>query len=198
MPKKFTEAQKEKIRQDLVNAGIEAAGRYGFRKMSIDEIAAKAGISKGAFYLFFPSKELFFLELLNWLEKETRKELVPLLLDETKQPKEALRDALAFFFREFSVRPSWRIFLDPDGLIALERLMAGQAGTEHVADDLDFFRMILTSWEARKVRLLVTDEEALALIRGLFAVLLHPEVVGGDQHMWVVGWYLDAVVDRIL
>lgn len=32
-------------------------GRYGYRKMTVDEVAADAGIGKGTIYLHFPSKE---------------------------------------------------------------------------------------------------------------------------------------------
>ena len=47
---------------------IEAAkafGRFGFKKVSIDEIAKKAGVAKGTVYLAAESKEDLFYQVLN-------------------------------------------------------------------------------------------------------------------------------------
>lgn len=50
-------AQREDIR-DLILDGVDILlGRYGFRKMTMEDLARQVGIGKGTIYLHFPSKE---------------------------------------------------------------------------------------------------------------------------------------------
>lgn len=49
----------------LFEAAAELFARYGFRKTSIDDITRAAGVSKGAMYLEFPSKEALFEALVR-------------------------------------------------------------------------------------------------------------------------------------
>jgi AcrR family transcriptional regulator len=44
-------------RERILDAAERLLGRFGYRKMTVDDIAAEAGIGKGTVYLSFPSKE---------------------------------------------------------------------------------------------------------------------------------------------
>jgi AcrR family transcriptional regulator len=44
-------------RTKILDAAERLLGRFGYRKMTVDDIAAEAGIGKGTVYLSFPSKE---------------------------------------------------------------------------------------------------------------------------------------------
>ena len=72
MPRGFTESEKEKIRENLIGACQKRWSRYGYKKTSVEELCRKAGISKGAFYLFFESKEALFCEALCRMQEEIR------------------------------------------------------------------------------------------------------------------------------
>ncbi|MBV8215187.1 MAG: helix-turn-helix transcriptional regulator, partial [Verrucomicrobia bacterium] len=52
-------------RDDILEAAIGVFGRFGFKKTSVDDLAAAAGISKQGLYLHFPSKEAVFLAALQ-------------------------------------------------------------------------------------------------------------------------------------
>jgi len=54
----------------LVNAGIELFSQYGFKKISVDEIASHCGLSVGTFYKHFPSKEAFYETILEIITRE--------------------------------------------------------------------------------------------------------------------------------
>lgn len=72
MGKPFTEEEKSVIYNNLINIGLEEISKYGFKKTSIEDIASKAAISKGAFYKFFPSKEVFFFKIFEAAELEMK------------------------------------------------------------------------------------------------------------------------------
>jgi AcrR family transcriptional regulator len=59
----------EETRTRLLEAALKRFAVQGYNAASIDQICAEAGVSKGAFYHHFPSKQAIFLELLKgWLE----------------------------------------------------------------------------------------------------------------------------------
>ena len=49
--------QKENIPDEILNATDKLLARYGYKKMTIDDIAQEVGIGKGTIYLYFASKE---------------------------------------------------------------------------------------------------------------------------------------------
>ncbi|MDE6980473.1 MAG: TetR/AcrR family transcriptional regulator, partial [Lachnospiraceae bacterium] len=57
MAKSFTEREKENIKRNLQEVCKKSWTQYGCKKTSVDDLCKQAGISKGAFYLFFESKE---------------------------------------------------------------------------------------------------------------------------------------------
>ena len=50
-------APKEGVREAILDATDRLLARFGYRKMTVEDIAAEAGIGKGTIYLHFNSKE---------------------------------------------------------------------------------------------------------------------------------------------
>lgn len=60
----------EETRARILSAAEECFTRYGFEATGVAEICATAGISKGALYHHFPSKQTIFVKLYEgWMEK---------------------------------------------------------------------------------------------------------------------------------
>ena len=57
MARSFTEREKENIKRSLQEACKQSWTQYGYKKTSVDDLCRQAGISKGAFYLFFESHD---------------------------------------------------------------------------------------------------------------------------------------------
>lgn len=45
------------VREAILDATEQLLGRFGYRKMTVDDIARAAGVGKGTIYLHFPSKD---------------------------------------------------------------------------------------------------------------------------------------------
>lgn len=74
----------EETQGRILDAAVRRFSISGYNGASVDEICAEAGVSKGAFYHHFPTKQAVFLVLLNgWLGtidaglKAVRQETVP-------------------------------------------------------------------------------------------------------------------------
>ncbi len=73
--------------QRVLDAAADLLVRWGYQKVTIDEVARQAGIGKGTVYLHFPTKEALFLTVL--LRAQWRS-VVPLVDGMLVDPAEAL------------------------------------------------------------------------------------------------------------
>ena len=70
MRKALSEREQNAIKEKLIESCRVCWERYGYKKTGVAELAAMAGISTGAFYSFFPSKEMLFIETANTFMKK--------------------------------------------------------------------------------------------------------------------------------
>lgn len=92
MPAIFTEEQKNKLQLKLLTAGFELLKKYGYRRMTIDEITKSCGIAKGTFYNFFKSKEEFTYQMMLLERDIERQKLTDYLSSDNILTKDAFKD----------------------------------------------------------------------------------------------------------
>jgi AcrR family transcriptional regulator len=91
---RISQARRAERRSDLLMAAWRCAARKGYRDTTVDDICAEAGVSKGAFYGYFESKQDL---LLGLLEDDAR--AVDEVLDELDREPLGCRDRLSRFSR---------------------------------------------------------------------------------------------------
>jgi len=114
MPRpRLTRKQKQAhTRTCLMESAARIFARRGLDQASIDEVAADAGYTKGAFYANFKSKEELFLAMLDERFAERLEELDQVMASEGTVEEQA-REAGASFMRHVSADPEWqRLFLE--------------------------------------------------------------------------------------
>jgi AcrR family transcriptional regulator len=91
----------EKTKLRLMAAALELLDRVGFRELNIDEVVKVAGLAKGTFYIHFPSKDDFLIELAkHYLEFE----LVTMPIQAPADtPFARLRDWIVWYERTFQL-----------------------------------------------------------------------------------------------
>src|SRR5436190_23218582 len=94
MPKGFSEREKTLIRAQLLAKGRELFATQGIKKANVEDLTKAANISKGAFYLFFNSKEELFFELLGQFEDEYHNKLVEAAAQPGGSPQQQVKDML--------------------------------------------------------------------------------------------------------
>lgn len=81
-------------RQDsILNAAFHAFSTYGYRRATMDDIAAGAGMSRSALYLHYRNKEDIFRSLASRYFAEADRDFAAALADPGHTPAEALQAA---------------------------------------------------------------------------------------------------------
>jgi AcrR family transcriptional regulator len=106
MPPVVTEEYKEKKKKKILDSALACFAEKGFQVATIDDIVKHSGISKGAIYNYFKSKEDIYIELMN---ENSNKSFDVLREKLGKLPTAAER--LTHFFEVFrsqvKVNPNW-------------------------------------------------------------------------------------------
>ena len=99
MARSFTEREKENIRRNLQEACKQSWTQYGYKKTSVDDLCKLVGISKGAFYLFFESKEALFCEVLCSVQEQICNAALEVI--RKYKEKHGVAEALKLIYREY-------------------------------------------------------------------------------------------------
>jgi len=74
---KFTELEKERIWEELIEVAYRFFIDKGFKSTSIEDITSSVGIAKSSFYIFCESKEMLYMELLAREGEQIEKQVWP-------------------------------------------------------------------------------------------------------------------------
>ena len=83
-------ATREDIRDVILDAADRLLARYGYKKMTVEDLAQEVGIGKGTIYLHFPSKEEVVLSHVDRIVERLKVRLLAIAREESP-PAERLR-----------------------------------------------------------------------------------------------------------
>ncbi|MFV0527790.1 MAG: TetR/AcrR family transcriptional regulator [Lachnospiraceae bacterium] len=92
MPVIFNEKNKENIRENMLEKGFELLKSYGIRRMTVEMIAKSCGLAKGTFYTFFPSKEEFVFQIVQYKREIVKEKYTRMLQQYGKLGREELQE----------------------------------------------------------------------------------------------------------
>ncbi|MCF4129232.1 TetR/AcrR family transcriptional regulator [Methylobacterium sp. SyP6R] len=92
--------RKEERPGEIVQAAFEEFARSGFAATKLDDVAARAGITKGTIYLYFPSKEDLFLATMHEMSRPSREHLAALTAAPEGSAMAILRTHFAFEYAQ--------------------------------------------------------------------------------------------------
>ena len=108
MPK-FSDTEKEMIRQKLMQEGERLFTTFGLKKVSIDEIVRAAGIAKGSFYSFYTNKEHLYMDIAANLQEKMWLEMEEFLeKNRSLPPRELCKQCFLWMFQELERYPMLR------------------------------------------------------------------------------------------
>lgn len=197
MPRAFTEQECEYIRRKLLDLGRELFGTRGVRKVSVDELAKKANISKGAFYKFFTSKEDLFFTLLDEAQKKFKGDVLEAAVN---APSSNSAERLKYIFRQ--AVQSWidnplSEKLNSDDLEYVLRKMPPELIEKHMSDDIDFSGQLLELCREAGIDMGQESQLVSGLLRSVFLVSLHEERFSEETFRQVIDTLFCLIAEYI-
>ena len=193
MAKGFSESEKAAIRQKLMDAAELCWGKYGLKKTSVDELVGIANISKGSFYLFYPTKEHLFMDVFERIDTRTKTELFHMMQNATGSKKEIFISIIKQVLKEIQKNP-WILHMHQGDLELLLRKLPPERVEKHLKNDDSSAVELLTLLD---IDANVNPEMISGAMRSLFLMLLHKQEIGEEIFEDVMGYLLDALVLKL-
>ncbi len=172
MPRAFSEREKELIGKRLLEQGYRQFSAYGLKKTNVEELAAAAGISKGAFYLFYESKEALFMDVLELAENRFRQEILAMIDLPGPSPRARLLAVLKKMFTLWKTIPVLQAFTRGDYDI-LARRVPPEKFQEHLVSDHKFIEELVSRCHQAGIPVQAPVEQISDLMYTLLLTSLH-------------------------
>lgn len=101
----FTEAERAEYREKMLAAGFDLLKQYGMTHMSVAKITKAAGIGVSTFYNFFPSKEAYVYDVMEY-----RKRMIPVFIKKALNGKEKAGPAETRNYLKIMIDEDYSIF----------------------------------------------------------------------------------------
>lgn len=174
MAKAFSQQETNMILKDLKASARKYAVSCGMRKIAVEELAKEAGISKGAFYKFYPTKEMLFFELLEDLHSEIYEACADVLMQNQGKPANKRTAEAVLEACKLMGQSGMMNFLEQDVPFLLRRIPTEVLEAHYHGDEAHIKELL----EDGGLEPEGGTELAAAVIRGLFLTVSHRENIG--------------------
>jgi len=181
MPRAFTNIEKERIRAAMIHAMIEEIVEKGVRKTSIDHIVKVARISKGAFYLFYDSKEMLILDAIRSVQDDARAWLLRVIEAPKADPAKIVERFLTSIFKVFEEFPLMKEIAKTDVMSDLLRSLPEEPIEKEYESDEHFFESIYKKLREEKIIHELDKKVVAGLPRMILALVMNKEMIGIDR-----------------
>lgn len=177
MPRAFSDQERKMIINRLLEAGHRQFSTFGLKKTSVRELAGAAGISKGAFYLFFDSKESLLLEVVEQAEEKFRVEVLAVIEQPGPSPRKRLLAVFKKAFTLWKTIPIFGIVLQEDYRLLFRRVPPEKL-QEHVLNDQQFIEEMVSRCRQTNIPIQVPVEEISGLMYAAVFASMHESDLG--------------------
>lgn len=174
MPRAFSEPERTKIRSNLLEAGRQYLISTGMTKTSVEMLARKAHISKGAFYQFFASKEALFITILEEAEQAFHQQLRQQAQQRARSPQEQLSIFFTSALKMYRSNPLLSQFNQTD----MDTLMRGATPAQlqrENSKDVAFFQEIIALWQGHGHYVNCSAKQLTGLLHALGLIALYAD-----------------------
>lgn len=170
-PVKRVRLSPDERKTQLITLGVKMLGERAIEDISVSEIAAQAGISRGLLFHYFPTKQDFQLEVVRHANAELLARVVP---DPTLSLFDMLRDSVGRYIDYVSENRTSYLALLRGPTSSSPELAAMVEQTRHAIVDIILAQVPLSPEEREQPRLILvvrgwvafTEETTLSWLRG--------------------------------
>lgn len=194
---KFTELEKEKIREELLKVAYRFFVDKGFKNTSLEDITSSVGIAKSSFYIFFESKEILYMELLAHEGEQIEKQVWPKVI-----AAKDIRSAIKIYLNEMALELEDKILTQrlvydlEEYKIVSRKLNPDYVGSEHLRSIVPLVEFIKLRQDSNEI----IDEEP-GIIAGVLRAAWLIGSQNGDLQQYnyerIKELLFEAVADRV-
>ncbi len=197
MPKAFSDHERETIRQQLHEQGQRLFTLHGLKKTSVDDLVQATGISKGAFYLFYSSKEELLMEILEQIEETMQTRILDYATQQDCGARENVRAILTQFLLLWDDYPLLKQFGQEEYMLLVRKLPAERVQA-HVDQDERFIANFTAKFQREGIVMRAAPRVMANLIKSLFFVSLHRDDLGDEAYAETMTVLVDLVAGHII
>ena len=190
MARSFTEREKENIKKSLQEACKQRWTQYGYKKTSVDDLCKQVGISKGAFYLFFESKEALFCEVLCSVQEQICNGALEVI--EKHKEKYGVAEALKLIYREYDKNNFLYNSDSTDFTILMNKLSEEQA--KKIEESNHMCQQLFLGQPYLKFK--VDADLAMSVIYSLIMNIKNKDILP-HNHMKTFDFMVDHLIDSL-
>lgn len=191
MPR-FSEQEKEQIQAALRREGHRLFAAHGLKKVTVEDLTQAAGISKGSFYAFYPTKEHLYAELHFRLQAELNRTVMANLEQHRNLPPQQL--ARLVFFDFFKGALEYELLRNTDLAVMqhLQRKLPPEIFAAHSLDDAQFV-------QALAVHGICFAGDIMVITKALQAVYAAAITLLGDEQLDdIIRILLEGIVEQVV
>ena len=87
---------------EILEAAFEEFAEHGFAATRLEDVARRAGVTKGTVYFYFESKERVFEEMIGHFSRQLESEADEVLAAPARSQRERLSRFIEFYYRRFA------------------------------------------------------------------------------------------------
>lgn len=189
MSKSFTEYEKNAIKHQLIEACEYCWSRYGYKKTSVSEMSKMAGISTGAFYTFYSSKEMLFVDTAQSVSDRF------FLMAEENIPENPTKYDFANALKRIAVElldMDWLLLINGEFEMLVRKLPPDYLEQIEIKDVSDVSSLI------KKYKLMPTipDDKVISVLRTVWLTICNKNLVG-ENFMSGFEFILDSTIEKL-
>jgi len=177
MPRAFREDEKQRIRHQLREVGLNHFSRVGVRAARVEDICRETGIAKGSFYAFFASKEDLFMAIADRQDLKQKSDTRAYLERRAGGASETLKGFFDFTMERVESDPVLRIVQDTGEMAHVLRKVSPPMVENNLRRDRAFLIEIAFILKDRFGLTHATAETLEALMSLMLALGLQRDVV---------------------
>ncbi|WP_439810246.1 TetR/AcrR family transcriptional regulator [Parabacteroides distasonis] len=193
MAKAFDDNERKLIKSKLKEGALLFIQQQGVRKTSVDELVKYANISKGAFYLFYVSKELLFFDTIIDYHNKLEKEFLNAI---NKHTDNITVDILTDIISDLLINNKQyfiSIFANSD-IEYLSRKLPQEVLSKHADDDTILMNKLLKFIPKNKP---IDTKVFAGALRGAFLTILNERTIGVDIYNDVFKFIVRGIVKQL-
>lgn len=190
MAKSFSEQERQNIKKSLQKACKQSWTQYGYKKTNVDELCKQVGISKGAFYLFFESKEALFCDVLCSVQEQICDTASKII--EKHKNKYGVAEALKWIYREYDKNNFLYNADSMDFTILMNKLSAEQA--KKIEQSNHMTQQLFFSYQYLKLK--VDTNMAMSILYSLIMNIKNKDILPRN-HMETFDFMVDHLIDSL-